>query len=148
MAIRRYDPWTLLNQVQEMSKLFEDRYATPGSEEGGHVVASDWVPAVDIKEEKNRYVILADLPGVDPKTIDITMENGVLALRGDRALPGNGDDAGFKRVERARGTFYRRFTLPDSADAERISARGENGVLEIVIPKHERMQPRRIQVGS
>lgn len=148
MAIRRYDPWSLMNQVQELSRLFDDRYTQNRDEESGHVVASDWVPAVDIKEEQNRYVILADIPGVDPKSIEVTMENGVLTLRGERKLESEEERAGYRRVERVRGSFYRRFTLPDSVDPEGITARGDNGVLEIVIPKHEKVQPRRIQVSG
>ena len=147
MTLKRYDPWSLINQANALSKLFDERY-TGEEEESGHVVASDWVPAVDIKEEQNRYVILADIPGVDPKEIDITMENGVLTLRGERRSEKEEERAGYKRVERVRGSFYRRFTLPDSVDPEGITAHGNNGVLEIVIPKHEKVQPRRIQVND
>lgn len=148
MALRRYDPWSLINQVQELNRLFEDRYNHTPDEESGHVVASDWVPAVDIKEEQNRYVILADVPGIDPKSIAVTMENGVLILRGERKQESEEERAGYRRVERVRGSFYRRFTLPDSVDPEGITARGDNGVLEIVIPKHEKVRPRRIQVNQ
>lgn len=147
MTLRNYDPWTLFNQANALSKLFDERY--PSEEDNqGHVVASDWVPAVDIKEEQHRYVILADVPGVDPKEIDITMENGVLTLRGERSAEREEERSGYRRVERVRGSFYRRFTLPDSVDPEGISARGNHGVLEIVIPKHEKVQPRRIEVNS
>lgn len=148
MALLRYDPWSLINQVQEINRLFDNRTTSPRDEDSGHVVASDWVPAVDIKEEQNRYVILADIPGVDPASIEITMENGVLTLRGERKLETEEERAGYRRVERVRGSFYRRFTLPDSVDPEGITARGDNGVLEIVIPKHEKLQPRRIQVNG
>lgn len=148
MALLRYDPWSLINQVQEINRLFDNRTSSPRDEESGHVVASDWVPAVDIKEEQNHYLILADVPGVDPASIEVTMENGVLTLRGERTLESDEERAGYRRVERVRGSFYRRFTLPDSVDPEGITARGNNGVLEIVIPKHEKLQPRRIQVNG
>lgn len=148
MAIRRYDPWSLINQVQELNRLFDDRHSQAQDEESGHVVASDWVPAVDIKEEQERYVIYADVPGVDPAGIEVTMENGVLILRGERPPEPEQERAGYRRMERVRGSFYRRFTLPDSVDPEGITARGSNGVLEIVIPKHEKVQPRRIQVSG
>jgi HSP20 family protein len=91
-------------------------------------------------------VLLADIPGVDPKDIEITMEKGILCIKGERRTESREELEGFKRIERARGTFYRRFSLPDSADAERISARGRDGVLEVVIPKQEKVQPRRITV--
>ena len=103
---------------------------------------------MDIKEEDNRFVILADVPGIDPKDIKVTMEGGVLTLKGERSTQTEEEREGYKRIERARGTFYRRFSLPDSADAEGIKAKGKDGVLEIAIPKHERVQPRRITVQS
>ena len=88
----------------------------------------------------------ADLPGIDPKDIEITMENGVLTIRGERAHEADANTNAYRRVERTTGRFFRRFTLPDSADAERITATGKHGVLEITIPKHARVQPRRIAV--
>ncbi|HHQ42014.1 MAG TPA: Hsp20/alpha crystallin family protein [Chromatiales bacterium] len=145
MAITRYEPWSLINQLQEeINRLFESRGLAPGREQEGTV--ADWVPAVDIREEPDRFVILADVPGVDPKDIEITMDNGVLTIKGERETASEEEREGYRRVERARGTFMRRFTLPDTADAEHISARSRNGVLEIVIPKHERVQPRKITV--
>jgi HSP20 family protein len=76
------------------------------------------------------------------------MENGVLTLRGERKWQTEEEKEGYKRVERARGTFYRRFSLPDTADAEKISAKSKNGELFITIPKHEKVQPRKISVES
>ncbi|ROR34566.1 Hsp20/alpha crystallin family protein [Inmirania thermothiophila] len=148
MTLMRVDPWNMLTQLQnEMNRLFESRL---GLDEGanGRVVTADWIPAVDIKEEDQRYVIHADVPGVDPKDIEVTMENGILTIRGKRELEREEEREGFKRVERARGTFYRRFSLPDTADAEKIAASMKNGVLEVVIPKKEQVQPRRITVQA
>lgn len=143
MTIVRYDPWATLSQLQdEMNRLFK----RAGDEDTGTVVTSDWAPPVDIREEKDRFVLLADVPGVDPKDIEITMENGVLAIRGERKLEPEEERKGFHRMERARGVFYRRFALPDTADAEKIAASGRNGVLEVVIPKQEKVQPRKIVV--
>ncbi len=142
MSLIHYEPWALLEQMRnEINRLAESRE----SDEGGNVVAtSDWVPPVDIIEQDNAFVILADVPGVDPGNIEINMENGVLSIKGER--PGSEDRRGLKRVERARGTFYRRFSLPDSADPEGITARSRFGVLEITIPKVEKIRPRRISV--
>ena len=110
-------------------------------------VRGSWTPAVDIKEEEQGFVIYADIPGVSPEDIEITMENGVLTIKGERSVEHTeGDDKSYKRVERVYGSFYRRFALPDSADAERISASGKNGVLEVIIPKKPVAQPRRIEV--
>jgi HSP20 family protein len=101
---------------------------------------------VDIKEEAERFVIHADVPGVDPKDIEVTMEDGVLTIRGERKSESREEQDGWKRVERVSGQFFRRFTLPDTADAEGISATGANGVLEVIIPKQAKAQPRKIQV--
>ncbi|MGH8512135.1 MAG: Hsp20/alpha crystallin family protein [Gammaproteobacteria bacterium] len=149
MEVTRYEPWSVLNQVQnEMSRLFESRFGNIHNADNSSVVTSNWTPTVDIKEEDTRFVLYADLPGIDPKDIEITMDNGVLSVKGQRVLDNEEARAGYKRVERAYGTFYRRFSLPDTADAERIEATGRNGVLEIVIPKHERVQPRKIAVHN
>ena len=145
MALVRYEPWNMMTRLQnEMNRLFDDRL--PRGEDNGNVVTSDWIPKVDIKEEDKRFVILADIPGVDPKDIEVTMENGLLTIKGERASESTEEREGYKRIERSRGSFYRRFSMPDTADAEKISAHGKNGVLEIVIPKHERLQPRKISV--
>lgn len=145
MALVHYEPWGMLSQLRrEMDKVFEGR----PDEENSNVVTSDWVPAVDIKEEPERFVIHADIPGVDPKDIEVHMENGVLSIKGERETESREEREGYKRVERSRGTFYRRFSLPDTADAEQINAQSKNGVLEITIPKHEKLQPRRISVAG
>lgn len=148
MTVIRYQPGSLFNQLQnEINRLFESRVG-PGGEDSSTVVTSHWMPAVDIREETDRFVLYADIPGVDPKDIEVTMENGVLAIRGERKVESEEEREGYTRTERARGTFYRRFGLPDSADPERVSARGKNGVLEVTIPKHDRVQPRKISVAE
>lgn len=145
MAIRRYDPWRLLNELSnEIGRLYET--APAGEADESSLATSDWAPAVDIVEEADRYLIHADVPGVKPDQIDVHMEGGVLTIRGQRNSETKEAGQGYKRVERAQGTFYRRFSLPDSADAERIAARVDHGVLEVTIPKQERVQPRRIKV--
>ena len=144
MALVTYEPMNVLNQLRrEMDRLFETEQPS-----GGMVTAADWVPAVDIKETDKAFIITADVPGVDPKDIEVNMENGVLTIRGERKEEKEEEKEGYKRIERVRGTFYRRFTLPDTADAEKISARSKNGVLEITIPKQEKVQPRKIEVEA
>lgn len=139
----RTRPWGLVNQLQnELNTIFD---GMPGQDgETGEV--SDWMPAVDIREEKDRFVLHADVPGVDPKDIEITMENGTLTVRGERTAEHKDERNGYRRVERVAGQFFRRFVLPDSADADAISAKSRNGVLEVVIPKQEKVQPKRIEV--
>jgi HSP20 family protein len=147
-TMTNYEPWNALQKFHDdVNRLFNGRYAVVDEGDGSRVVTSHWSPAVDIKEEQNRFVLFADVPGMDPKDIEITMADGVLTIKGERRWEEAEERNGFKRVERARGTFYRRFSLPDTADAEHISARGANGVLEVTIPKQERAQPRRIPVG-
>lgn len=142
MALVRYEPWNVLNQLRrEMDRVFEGENA-----EGSNIATADWTPAVDIKETDTAFVITADIPGVDPKDIEVNMENGVLTIRGERKEEKEEEKEGYKRIERVRGTFYRRFSLPDTADADKISAKSKNGVLEITIPKQEKVQPRKIAV--
>lgn len=147
MAFTGYDPFALLTDVQrEVNRLFNDRTAEDGGADSSRVITGAWTPAVDIKEEAERFVVLADLPGVDPKDIEITTDQNVLSIKGERRLEGEGSAEKFRRVERPRGSFYRRFSLPDTADVEGIRASGRNGVLEIEIPKQQKLQPRRIAV--
>ncbi|MCD9005837.1 Hsp20/alpha crystallin family protein [Luteimonas sp. XNQY3] len=125
-----------------------------GDADASSVVTSEWTPRVDIREERSRFVILADLPGIDPAQVEIWMDKGVLSLKGERApaiqdaADGEANEVRFSRVERNTGRFHRRFTLPDSADADAITASGHHGVLEISIPKRAESTPRRIQVGT
>ncbi|HFD79368.1 MAG TPA: Hsp20/alpha crystallin family protein [Gammaproteobacteria bacterium] len=149
MSLVRYEPMSLLNQLHgEIDRLFDTRLGRYGDEGNQLAAASDWVPAVDIKEEDDRYVIHADVPGVDPKDIEVSMEDGVLSIKGERQSENKEEREGYKRIERVRGSFFRRFSLPDTADAEAISAKSKDGVLEIVIPKQEKVQPKRIKVES
>lgn len=148
MAIVRYDPWSLMTDLQgELNRVFDSRLSR-STEANSTGATSDWIPPVDIHEEAKSYVILVDVPGVDPANIEIHMENSVLAIRGERKDTEDENRATLKRQERAKGTFYRRFTLPDTADADRISATSRNGVLQVTIPKHEKVQPRKIKVES
>jgi len=146
MTIARYN---LLNQpygLQDEMKQVFDRFFSHDDSDHSNVVTSQWTPRVDIKEEDQRFVILADIPGVDPKDIDVSMDKGILSLKGERAAPPESENGKFTRVERSQGIFYRRFTLPDSADAEGVTANGKDGVLEISIPKKPETTPRRISI--
>jgi HSP20 family protein len=143
MRVFRYEPWALLEQFRnEINRLSDSQENGTGN---SYVATSDWAPAVDIVENNDAYLLMVDVPGVDPDAIDIQMDNGVLSIKGERA-PSAAQREAFKRVERPRGTFYRRFSLPEAADADRIAAKCRNGVLEIVIPKQLRVQSRKIVV--
>jgi HSP20 family protein len=146
MTVIRYEPWTLMNRLQrEIDSLFVEPAATNGAREPR---ATALVPQVDVHEEAQRYVIRADLPGVAPADIEVTTEQGVLTLRAERRDEKLVAEAGFKRLERTAGTFVRRFTLPDDADAAAISARCQHGVLELTIARAQKSQPRRIAVEA
>ena len=140
MSLVRYEPWGLLNQLsKELDRGFRGA-------ESSDVATSDWTPAVDIKENADDFVIIADIPGVDPKDIEVHMENGILTIKGERESEKKEEKEGYKRVERSYGSFYRRFSMPETADATKINARSKNGVLEVTIPKQEKVQPRKIDV--
>lgn len=147
MNMVHYEPWHLLNHLHnEIDQIFSPQRRR--GEDSNSLAATDWTPAVDIKEEPERFVIHADIPGVDPQDIEVNMENGVLTIKGERQAENQEEREGYKRVERVRGSFFRRFSLPDTANADAISAKCQHGVLEIVVPKQEKVQPRRIEVLS
>ena len=137
----RYRPFGLLDRL-----LRDENLASLYDREPDAV--TDWLPAVDIREEEDRYLLKADLPGVKAEDIDVTMEDGVLTIQGSRRSEKTDEQAGYKRYERVQGSFLRRFTLPDTADSESIEAHTDNGVLEVTIAKQARIQPRKIAVKN
>ncbi|HET7845033.1 MAG TPA: Hsp20/alpha crystallin family protein [Xanthomonadales bacterium] len=147
MTISRYSTWAPYSTLHDELKHVIDKFTGEGDSDHSNVVTSQWVPRVDIREEPGRFVILADIPGVDPNDIEIHMEKGILTIKGERKDERQETDK-YTRVERARGTFHRRFALPDSADAEGISASGRHGVLEIAIPKRPEQAARRIKINA
>lgn len=131
-----YRPWALLD---ELRRGLDPLHATE---------TDAWTPAVDISEDEKRYQIRADLPGVDPKEIAINLEGDELTLSGERSEEQEEHGKNWQRTERVRGHFYRRFRLPESADADHIKARSNHGVLEIEIPKQPKSQPRKIDIHA
>lgn len=149
MSVIRYSPWNATGTpVPAEFKSILERFFGEETNDQSNVVTSEWQPRVDVREERERFVIQADIPGVDPKDIEIHMEKGVLTIKGERKSESKEETTQFTRIERAHGTFHRRFALPDSANADAISASGKNGVLEIVIPKRPETTPRRISVNG
>jgi HSP20 family protein len=149
--IIRYRTPSLLHQLHHLSQEW-DRLFDPSHqqliEDSSMVETSHWAPAVDIKEEPTRFVLFADIPGVDPKDIEVSMENGILTIKGERAETHTEEKEGYTRVERSKGSFYRRFALPDTADADKIRAEGKQGVLRIIIPKREKAAAKKIEVEN
>jgi HSP20 family protein len=145
---RNQTPATPNRAGNDFQSLVERFFGFSQDQDQSNVVTSQWTPRVDIKEEKERFLILADIPGVDPAEIEIHMDKGILTLKGERKVENVEETDKFTRVERSRGVFHRRFALPDSANPEGITAVGKHGVLEIVIPKRPETTPRRINISA
>jgi HSP20 family protein len=144
LHLTRYQPWSLHREfLNEFNRLLDRN----GNDESTSATA-EWAPAVDIDEHADKYVLHADVPGVDPNAIEITLEHNVLTLAGSREKAVEQSGVESRRIERINGRFLRRFTLPESVDADGVKATGKNGVLEIVIPKREAAKPRKINVNS
>lgn len=130
------------NLHRNISRIFDDRlFPTVASE------ASEWAPRVDIHEEENAYLLRADLPGVEDKDIEITLDKNVLIVKGERTTEEQTDTKAFTRRERFTGSFIRKFTLPETADGQAITAQNSNGVLTLTIPKTAQSQPRKIELS-
>lgn len=148
MAVVPYREWLPFAQMRdELNRLFN---AVEDVETSG--ATASWIPPVDIHESDDRFEIFVDLPGVDPDQVEITLDNGVLTLSGERNVEkktvGDTERQVRMRTERGSGRSHRRFILPDSIDSEGIQAAGRNGVLEISIRKQAKAQPRRIKVAA
>ncbi|MDH3273746.1 MAG: Hsp20/alpha crystallin family protein [Gammaproteobacteria bacterium] len=141
MNIVRFEPWSMIDLINR------DLGRGRASEDAQTTVA-DWVPAVDIVEEKDHFLLQADLPGVDSADIEVSMEDGVLSVAGERHSEKRGETEGVRRIERVSGRFDRRFSLPETADAEHITAKSSNGILQVTIPKLPAVQARRITVEA
>ena len=154
MNVMRYEPrYRPARSLGLLSRLLQDEDidsllnpALSGNGESG--LLTDWVPAVDIREKADRFELSADLPGVNPEDITVTMEDGVLTIQGSRLAEVTDEQDNYTRYERVYGKFLRRFTLPDTANGDEISALTKNGVLNVSIPKQAKVQPRKIDVNS
>ena len=142
MTVVRYEPWALVSRLQkDIDRLISAPLST-ATDSGA------WLPPVDIHEEATQFLLHVDLPGVDPKAVEITSDAGVLTIRGQRSESQQVSGEGYRRVERIKGEFQRRFSLPETADTHNIKAKAVNGVLEITVPKIAQVQPRRIAVEA
>jgi HSP20 family protein len=132
MRLTRFEPYRFINVVNADA----DRPDTT------------WRPATDIVEYDNAFLIRLDVPGVDGSDIEITSDDGILTVSGERKSDDTPEDARITRRERVSGRFARRFRLPDAADVEQIRAQARNGILEVRIPKRPEVQPRKIEVEA
>ena len=143
MAIVRWDPTRELAgmEIDRLNRMFADFY--------GDAFSRAWVPAVDIYETEGHEVVLkAELPEMKREDINVTFENGVLTLRGERKFEQDTKKDHFHRVERRYGSFARSFTLPNTVDASRISANYKDGILTITLPQREEAKPKQITVNA
>lgn len=147
MQLTPFNAPTSLRRLSDEFNRMLAQWPSLGDEESS-IMTSDWTPAVDVKEEDKRFLITADLPGVDPKDVEITMDRGVLTIKGERSEEKKEEKDGYRRVERFSGSFYRRFMLPDTADADKIKARANNGVLEIEVGKSKESRSKKIKVDA
>lgn len=133
-ALIKYSPWSLLRDIQDdVNQIFERN-------------TGQWSPRVDITEENNKFRVIADLPGVDPKDIQVSIEGNILSIKGERKSEERKEEQGYTRLERFSGSFHRQFTLPNNINPSDIQAKSQHGVLELTIPKKEPNQPKKIDV--
>ena len=149
MALVRWEPVRELSSIQsEMNRLFNTFFDTPTGGNGPSV--RRWIPAMDLVETDEHFVLKADLPGLAEDDVDIEVEDNVLTVSGERKAEHEDKREGYYRVERSYGAFRRSLTLPEGVDAQAVTATFDKGVLEVRIPKPEERKPRRvaIQVGD
>ena len=143
-VLSRWEPSRGATTLQEQfNRLFGDVFERTGEESN----LTSWAPAVDIFETEHELVVKADVPDVDPKDLDIRVENNILTIRGERKFEKKVDENNYLRVERAYGSFARSFTLANTVNAEAIKADYQNGVLTLSIPKREEAKPKQIKVN-
>jgi HSP20 family protein len=153
MATRtRWDPFQDLRSAQEemaqmtqMSQMLARALGLHGQQQGS-ATATAWAPALDISERKDAYLVTVELPGVEAEDLEITMEDGLLTIQGERHFAHDSSEQQFHRVERRYGAFRRSITLPAQVRAEQIEASFEDGVLQILVPKMEEATPKRVQI--
>src|ERR671932_879008 len=139
MSITRYDPFRDLKTLQdEVTRLFSTNFSRPFGEEG--IARGAWTPSVDIYENKDEIILEAELPGMNREDFELTIENNVLTLRGERRFEKRDDSDNYHRVERSYGTFTRSFTLPQTVSAEDAKAEYRNGVQRVTLPKREEVK--------
>ena len=145
MTLVRWDPF---RELEEISDRLNRAFARPVSRNGGkeQLTVADWIPTVDIGETDGEFLIQAELPEVKKDDVKVTVEDGVLTLQGERRREEEEKGTKYHRVERSYGTFFRSFTLPESVDEGAVKAEYQDGVLNLHLPKTEKVKPRAIEV--
>jgi HSP20 family protein len=147
MNIVKYDPFRELRSLQdEMTRLFTG--VAPSGYGRDEMMHGAWSPSVDIFEDKDKLILEAELPGMKQEDFDISVENNVLTLHGERKFEKRSEQDNYHRVERSYGSFTRSFTLPQTVTAEGATANFENGVLRVELPKREETKARKIEIKA
>ncbi|HET9105351.1 MAG TPA: Hsp20/alpha crystallin family protein [Solirubrobacteraceae bacterium] len=147
MTLIRWEPVAELNTIQnEMNRLFNTFFDQPAAAAGGGAANARWVPAMDLVETADHYVLRADLPGMSEEDVTVQLEGNLLTISGERKPDGERLEEGYFRIERAFGSFVRSLTLPDGVDPGQVQAHFDRGVLEIQIPKPEQRKPRQVPI--
>jgi HSP20 family protein len=148
MALVRWEPVRELNTLQnEMNRLFSTFFDTPTTGSGGNGGLRRWIPAMDLVETDEHFILRADLPGLSEDDVKIEFEDNLLSISGERRTEHEDKREGFYRVERAMGTFSRSLTLPEGINVDAVKATFDKGVLEVQIPKPEERKPRRVSIS-
>src|SRR6202008_2628570 len=143
-TIARWEPFRGVTALQDqINRLFNDNFERVGEESN----LTAWAPSVDIYETEQELVVKADLPDVDPKDLDIRVENNILTIRGERKFEKKVNEENYLRVERAYGSFSRSFALANTVNTEAIKADYQDGVLTLVVPKREEAKAKQIKVN-
>ena len=152
MTVSRWDPFRDLMSIQnELNRLFGRTYAGTEGGEGGQGQAlsgGQWVPPLDVYETLDKFVVTLELPGIEPETVEVTVEDSTLLVSGNRDFYKDVSQEAFHRVERRYGAFQRALTLPPSANVESIDAHFDKGVLTIEVPKAEEAKPKKITIKA
>jgi HSP20 family protein len=145
MTLVRWDPF---RELEDMSERLNRVFSRPSLRNSGkeNLTVADWLPTVDISETEGEYLIKAELPEVKKEDVKVTVENGVLTLQGERRQEKEEKGRKFHRVERSYGSFVRSFSLPESVDEGAVKAEYKDGVLNLHLPKSERVKPKAIDV--
>ena len=148
MALIRWEPVREINTIQnEMNRLFNTFFEAPSGQGESPGASRRWLPAMDLSESGDEFVLRADLPGLSEDDVTIELEDNVLTISGERKSEHEERKEGYYRVERASGTFSRSLTLPEGVDPEKVQASFDRGVLEVRIPKPEQRKPRKVAIS-
>ena len=146
MALIRWEPAPELGTIQnEMNRLFNSLFDNPVRAQAGD--ARQWIPPMDLVETADHYLLRADLPGLSEQDVNIELESNVLTISGERKLEHKQEKGGYRRIERAYGSFSRSLTLPEGVNPAAVAASFDRGVLEVRIPKPEQIKPRNVTIA-